>query len=491
MGDYHKVSTTYREYFTYATTGLVDADFTKQLDKNGSAGSTTGITVSEVGSTQSYCITVNSATGFVNATGDYHLTVYRTATPTDRWEQVIHVTVDGTGAGTTGLTGFTSTAGDGRVIDSGSSPLQNAQIIITRPSGGGYYTSLLTDSLGEWGPVYFDADGTWPFTVQLAGYSLGSGTITVSSGIPTGPGADITLTAVSSTSSLTLSYLMAYARRMYRDRVGSKVDAELVQVVNDALAMLATEAQWTWFETVGRVNILASYSTGSVTCTAGSATVSLSGGTFPTTTMGITGPAELYINSMYHRVLSIDSSTSLTLVNAWGESTFTGSYTLAQVEYTLPTDLAKINKITATNQWIWGPNPTSRYMLEEARLLWTPAAVSPPRMWAIEKNRLVIWPPSPDNRMANLLYLRKPVKLVGPTDVADWDPLLEDVLLRCIDYQVACRGDCVAGDKGETYKSYREALTRGVGQDRTATTRRFGIQTGIIDDLRYPGNTIM
>lgn len=486
---YHKVSTTFYDYFVYTTTGLTGADFTIQVDRNGVAGSTTGITIAEIGSTKSYGITVNSATGFVGAVGTYNLQIYRTVTPTDLWFNVVRVTADGTGAGSTGLTGFTSTSGDGRVVDSGTTPLVNAKVIITRPSGGGLYTSALTNSAGNWGPVYFDVDGVWSFTVQLAGYSVGSGTINVSSGIPTGPGVDITLSAVSSASSLTLSYLAAYARQQFRDRTGSSTDTKLTQSVNDALMMLASEHEWPWYQTVGRFNILSAYTTGTVAITNGSTAVALTGGTFPANVVASVGPVELYINNMYHR-LSAVTSTTATLVNAWQETSYSGVYVLAQIEYALPTDCRQVSKVTATNQWIWGPNPTSRFNLEEARAAWMASATSPPNMWAIERDRIVIWPPSSENKMANLLYLRKPAELVGPTDVADWDSNLRELLFRAIDYQVACRGDCVAGDKGETYKSYRESLSRCVNQDRTATTRRVGLRVGMVDELRYPGNTI-
>jgi hypothetical protein len=418
------------------------------------------------------------------------LQIWRTALPTDSWTMVYRVTADGTGDGGTGTSGFTGASSNGRITDTGSTPLANAQITITRPSGGGYYTSTLTRSDGNWGPIYFDADGSWPFTVQLSGYSAGSGTITVSSGIPTGPGADVQLTAVASTSGLTLSALLAYALRMFRDRTGSKADAELTQAVNDALMMLATEHEWPWYQTVGRINVYAAYTTGTIAMTNGSTAVTLTGGTFPFATVGVTGPAEIYVNGMYHRLASITDGTNAVMVNAWKEANYSGIYSLAQIEYTLPTDLRQLSKVTSTNQWIWGPNPVSRFTVEEARQTWSPTATSPPRMWAIERDRIVIWPPSNVDKMANLLYLRKPADLVGSTDAADWDPNLKELLYRALDYQVACRGDCVAGDKADTFRAYRESIARNVAQDRTGTSMRMGLAGGVIDELRYPGNTI-
>lgn len=477
----HRVSTTYATYFDYATASLAQSDFTIEVDKDGVNAATTGITITYIAGRR-YYVTVNGSTGFAAATGVYKLTIYKTATPNDRWQDIIRVTTDGSLSGTVGTNAFTSTTGDGRVTD-GSSALANARVYINRP-GGTYYTSLLTNSLGNWGPVYFDADGTWTLSVQIAGYTIGTGTITVSSGLPTGPGVDIALSANTSTT-LTASSLVAYARRMYRDRTGAKADAELYQIVNEALMMMATTHDWPWYETVGRVNLKAAYSTGTVTLVNGDATAVLASGTWPSW-IGTTGPAELYINGLYHRVLSRTSDTDIEMVNAWGEASAAGvSYTIAQVEYTLPSDLMKLGTPTAANDWIWGPDPVSRFTIEEARRCWSiGSSTSTPRLWAIERDRLVLWPWPGADKMMNILYYRRPTELVNGTDTVDWDTNLIELLHRAIDYQVSCRGDCVAGDKTATYNSFKESMTRNIGQDRTATTRRPGFQNSYYDDLR-------
>lgn len=489
MGDYFfKVGTTLYDAFDYSVSGLSTGSFTIQVDKNGAVGSTTGITIAQVGSTQAYIVTVSGTTGFVNAAGTYHLTIAHTAQPLNRWETNVRVTTDGLPTGSTGTANFTASSGQGRITD-GTNPLSGVSVRFTRPSGGGFYTSVTTTA-GLWGPVYFDADGVWPFTAQIAGYSAGSGVVTVTAGVATGPVTDIALTAMSS-SGITLSQLTAYARRMYRDRTGSKAEAELTQIVNDALMMLSTEHEWPWFQTVGRVNIRAAYSVGSIAITNGSTAVVLTGGTFPFATVGVDGPAEIYINGMYHRLASITDGTNAVLVNTWQEANYSGSYTLAQIEYTLPSDLMRLSKITATNEWVWGPDPISRFSLEEARQRYSLGASAPPRMWAIERDRIVIWPAPGTDRMCNILYIRRPAELVSPGDTADWDFNLQELLRRAIDYQVACRGDCVAGDKAETFRVYRESISRNISQDRTATTWRPGLVSNGYDDLRIPGVTIL
>lgn len=486
---YAKVGTIYYDYFVYSTTGLTQSDFTIQVDKNGVAGSTTGVTIAEIGSTRSYVVTVDPTSGFVSATGTYNLQIYRTSVPNDRWNIVVRVTNDGSAGGSTGITGFTSSTNNGRITD-GTNPLQYASIVILRPSGGGYYTSLVSDATGNWGPVYFDTDGVFTFTAQVSGYSVGSGSITVTSGVPSGPGTDIELTVTSASSGVTLSALKAYARRMYRDRTGSKADAELVQAVNEALMMVSTSKDWTWYETIGNLTFRAVYTTGTVAISNGSTTVTLTGGTFPYTTVGVDGVADIYINGMPHRLASITNGTTAVLAYAWQETSYNGTYSLAQTEYTLPSDLVKLSRITSVSTWVWGPEPVSRYDLEIARQQWRLSSTQPPRMWAIERDRLCIWPAPSADQMVNLLYLRRPADLSGPTDVADWDPNLTELLHRAIDYQVACRGDCVAGDKAATLQSYKESMARNIDQGRKPTVWTPGVSRDASSDFRY-GATIV
>lgn len=482
-GVYVKVGTTIIDYFDYSTGSLSDGDFTKEVDKNGVAGSTTGITISYIGGRR-YAVSISGTTGFQSAVGSYNLTIYRTSTPDDRWQTIFRVTNDGTASGSTGAASFTATVGNGRITD-GATALAGATVYINRPSGGGLYAAITTDASGLWGPVYFDGNGTWSVTVQKSGYTVGGGSIVVSGATATGPGADIALSAAAS-SGTTLSALLAYARRMYRDRTSTKTDTELTQAINEALLWISSEHLWPWYHTLGRIDIKAVYTTGTVALTSGSAVCTLSGGVFPSWS----ADADIYINGMYHPVLSRDSDTQITLVNAWAEASASFSYQLAQTEYDLPTDCMRLDKITSTTEWVWGPDPVARYTLEEARSRWRITAQQPPRLWSIIRNQVVVWPMPSTDKMINLLYFRRPTDLISPTDDADWDPNLISLLHRAIDYQVAIRGDCVAGSKDECYKVLREDLARAISQDRTAPTRRPGLATSGYDGDRIFGATI-
>ena len=77
-----------------------------------------------------------------------------------------------------------------------------------------------------------------------------------------------------------------------------------------------------------------------------------------------------------------------------------------------------------------------------------------------------------------------------PTDVVDWDPNLLEVLRRGIDYMVACRGDCVAGDRDTTFQAYKEAKARAILADRTTSDIKVGLARAPYDPVLFPGQMI-
>jgi hypothetical protein len=475
-GPYHKVGTTFRTSFVYldntgtAVTGLTSGSFTIELAKDGTGNqSTTGITLAEIDATHNageYSITVSGTTGFASATGEYELVTYRTATPSDRWSISVRVTSDGTGTGTWGVVAFTAVASNGRVM-SGGTPLSGATVRVV-DSSGNLYAQALTDASGLWGTIYFNANGTYTAFVQKSSYTTTSGTITVTGlTTATGPGTDLSITASAASSSITAGTLWSYARRQYGDRTGSKADTEIQQAVDDAIWMLCNRRSWPWLHTAGRVNLNAAYNTGSIAVTNGSAVVTLTAGTWPTWAAS----GELYVQGLPQPILSRDSGTQLTLVNAWGEATASGLvFIIAQHSYSLPGDCQRIEEIMGGNTWPWGPDPVSAATLEVQRTL-IQSGLTYPALFAIRKDQLLVWPFPSANKMVNLTYFRRPASLVNSSDVMDFDPLLLELVRRAIDYQVSIRGDCVAGTRQECLKAFEDTYASAAPMDRTSETR--------------------
>lgn len=475
--EHHKVGTTLRDYFLYlsptagtAVTGLVQADFTIKLAKNGTGNqASTGITITEVDSTNNpglYEVEVSGATGFVSATGHYELTIYRTADGLDDGvSRTWVVTSDGTGAGSWGDASFTSSDGDGRVTD-GTDAIEGATVRIV-DANGNLYVQTTTDASGDYGPIYFETAGTYTVYVQKANYTTDSDTITVSGSTATGPGANIALTAASNTSGILASSLWAYALRMYGDHQGAKADTEKMEIVNDALSWLTNEDDWPYMHRFGVIDFNAAYTTGTIAITSGTATVTLTGGTWPTWAAS----GDIYLNGQSYRVSTRTSATVLTLAETFnGDDVSGSSYTLAQHRYALPSDLLRIDQIYQGNTWPWGDGAVSPGQLElirNAYLTGQQAASA----WCIRKNFIEVWPYPTAKRRVNLLYWARPAELNDAADEADWDAQHLMLLRRAIDYQVALRGDCVAGSAKQCLENLQAAMAIARPRDKTQRSR--------------------
>jgi len=475
--EYFKVAQTINDAFTYRSaganvTGLTQASFTIRLSKDGVGNqSTTGITIAEVSAANNpglYSVTASGSTGFPASTGSYDLVIFRASAPDDYWTSTFRITSDGTGAGTWGSAVFTATASNGRIFD-GAAALAGATVRILNSSSV-ILAQTVSDSSGLWGPIYFPADGTYTISASKSSYTIATGSITVSSSIATGPAADITLTAVSATSGFLASNLWAYAGRMMRDRNGTKADQEKRESVDDALEMISLDKRWPKYHTLGEVKLNAAYATGTVAVTNASATVTLTGGTFPSWA----ALAALYVNGQSYRISTRDSNTQLTLATTWNQATAAAAtFSLAQHAYTLPSDLQRIDQILFDRSWVWGDTPMSNAFLQVLRA-GIQMGQTRARGWAIANDQIWFWPWPTEAITVNVLYYRRPAKLVTGTDIADWDSMHEVLLRRAIDYQVSLRGESVAGSSEKTKEAYVSALDSAFAADKTPVSRELG-----------------
>lgn len=484
--EYYKVATSIKDSFVYLSggtpvTGKVQADFTRELSKNGVGNqSVTGITITEedsVNNAGKYDVDISGATGFVAGTGTFDLVIYLTATPADRWTMTYIVTSDGTGAGTWGDASFEPTAADGRVVVAGL-PLADATVRIT-DSNDTILVQHTTDTNGLYSRTYFSANGTYTIHVQKSGYTVATASITVSGATATGPGSDITLTALSTSSGLLVSTLMGYTRRVMMDYDGSKADAIILEVINDAAEYLSMTKQWPYYHTRGVIDLQPTYSTGSVSITNGSPILTLTSGTWPTwAALG-----EVFIDSTWVEVLTRDSATQLTLVENWGQDDVSaGSYTIAQMRYALPDDCARTNDLLLGKNWPYPPTPVSAAWLEMVKDAYQPSGTTP-AYWAVEKNYILIMPPALERQRVNFLYFRKPVTVTA-SDTLDFDATQLMLLRRCIDYHAAMRGPCTAGSLADCKNALDEALSLAYSWDKTTSDMGLSLAMPTTDWLR-------
>ncbi len=463
------ISWVYPNNATTMTTGKISTDFILDIVKNGTGNqATTGCTFSEISSSTDpgqYQYSCSGSTSFVSATGVYEAVVRDAADFTKLWGGQIVVTSDGTGAGTWGDAVFTATASDGRVM-AGGLPVDAATIYIV-DSLGVLYLQTSTDSSGLWGPVYFNANGTYTVYAQKSGYTTASGTIVVSGSTATGPGADLTITSSSTAGTLLASTFLGFIKRANQDRSSSLADTEALEILNDAVDMIAMERQWDYYHTRGAIQTREPYETGTIALVNGATTCVLTGGTFPTwATSG-----EIFVDGTWLTIDTRTDATNLVLSDPWGNDTYSGSYSLVQFRYALPVDCIRISDTMFGNQWPFIGKPTSAAFIESLKDAWQ-STNSQPFMWAIEGAFMCFWPVPEEFRNVNLLYFRRPTPVTTGADTIDWDSQHPFLLRRAIEYIVAMRRKADSDEKLKAINAaksiYDDALNKALPWDKTA-----------------------
>jgi hypothetical protein len=285
---------------------------------------------------------------------------------------------------------------------------------------------------------------------------------------------------------LTFDVLQAYARRQFTDRVGTKADTEIEQSINDALAMIAKERRWPWFLTPGAISTKATYSTGTITCTLDSTSVTLSGGTFPTWAAS----GELSVNGQWYTISTRNSGTTITLAQAYPHATGTfaaNNWRVYQDAYTLPTDCMNFHRPLYGKTASWRPSATSYESFLELKTDWLMSQQGASH-YCVRKNTIMLTPAPTEQRVLNFCYYRKPAVISASGETADWDAMHVDVLFRAIDHQLSLRGPCQAGNPGQTMAAYKQAVALAVANDKQDTEREspMGTTLGRYTDFLPP-----
>jgi hypothetical protein len=477
-----------------ATTGVTGqaANLELTLMRSGAGIATTGVTFTEVLNTTTgltlYHVSASATTSFAATTGEVSAVVQWTSDRNYTFSKTYRLTSDGLPSGSAGTASFTATANDGRVTD-GTTPLEGATIFFRTPGSLAPYITLTTDSSGLWGPIFFPSNGTWPFFIQLAGYSEQSSSILVSGSTATGPAADIALTAIGSASGLLLSSLKTYARFQVRGNVGTAADAMIVSAINDALGELSRAFRWSWLKTDGGIISREPFTDGTITLTEGDATVTLAGGTWPT--YAATG--QLLIGGIYYKVASRTNGTVIELEDEYAGTTESGvGYTMYFDEYDLPSDCMIFGKMFPCMGFGWKPDPISFESLREYQASNNFNAPNPGFI-AIQNGKMILWPAPSTTRNYPCIYYRRPATLVNNTDEADWDPLQLTVLQRAIDVQLAIRWTTILhGDVATCQKNYEKCLSLAINNERENAQRAGTGQAPrrvTVADMTIPGGS--
>jgi hypothetical protein len=478
MSDYYKVGISQTLYIYHQNsstgapiTGAVAGDFTIQLVKNGTGNqSTTGIVgPTEVDASNNpgvYKIVCSGTTSFLSVTGTYELKVYLTANSAYVWNESFIVNNTGTGAGTLGTVSFTAVASNGRVVVGGVA-LAGATVLVLTPAGA-IYTSTVSDASGLWGPIYFDTDGTYPVYVFKTGYSTTNSTIVISgtATIATGPGADMSIALVSAASTILVSTLQSFVRRIMLDASGTKSDTIILEIINEAAERIFMETQSPYWQKVGAIDLLAPYSTGTLTLTNASATVTFSGSSIPS---WVDAGCDIFIPSLgsWYRISTNDSSSQVTIAYTYNGTTTAGlAFSISKVRYQLPVGCARTNDLMFGTLWPYITRMTSAAKLEMLKDTWQSTnAVA--MVWAIEKDYICVWPPPSQAQHVNFLYFGKPAQVTTGSDTLDF-PAEQVLWLRAaLVLGAAERGSTVIGTVEAARTSYKEAKAIALQWDKT------------------------
>ena len=466
---YLQRSVAFSDSFTYQLpagtfqTGKIQANFTIRLSKDGTGNqSTAGIAITEVDAVNNpgdYRVSVTAA-AFVAANGFYHLIIFDTASPIYSWDSEFGVT-------DTGLPGpeanvfFTSTAANGRIVDSGGAPVQGATVFVRNAAT--VLWALTTDAAGNY---TFSADaGVYTLYVQKTGYIQASTTVTFTTTVATGPGIDVTLTSMSTGGTVYASELWTYSRQQSFDQLGASSDLKIKRAVNRALDMVAKERTFNWWLQRAFMSINGALPF-TITLTKGSAAVIITTAT-PT---WATTPARFNVNSQIVDILSRTDSTHVTLTAVWNGATGNYAATLFQDTYALPDNMFQFGRILPGQKWGWGGDPVSAEIIWERQNL---AAYQQqgPGAFAIYNGKMLFGPyPSVDQTYL-YTYHRRPTPMTATSDIADFDASQIEITHRAIDYQTAMEfGKVVAGDAPACLRAYKDALARMVTTDRTPSS---------------------
>lgn len=272
----------------------------------------------------------------------------------------------------------------------------------------------------------------------------------------------------------TVSELLEYVRRRTNDSTWTKDVAVQRDIIRQALKRLCRARHWSFFRIRESINLTAPYTTGTVSLTDGSITVTGSGTTFESAMVGKF--FQLDGDQVAYKIAAVNSGTEIELdaqyVNAGGDNVTASAYQIIYPDYTLTNDVAKIVAIvhqelqvdlalTSADQmdtWIRSQNYTG-----------TPLYFCPITNDAnSQKVRLF---PAPDRQYPLVvIYDRKPAdpSTVDDTAEVDW-PANEDVLEAACFYE-ACRSPMFPQTNkmfNVARAEYEETLALASNEDRT------------------------
>lgn len=207
--------------------------------------------------------------------------------------------------------------------------------------------------------------------------------------------------------------------RMVGGRASPETVIDIRQAIRQALRTVSASHNWPYYHDYLHLTTNATYTTGMITYTASNRTAILAGGTYPTwANQGV-----LIVDGKHARIVTRNSGTSVVLDSDDAPSSnYTGSYTLYQYQFTLPTNdnIYRVGKLQVDqSNWIEYIPPA--FFETEARYRYMTTG-GRPRWFTISRDRLntgqkvlSLWPYPTTELRIRMGYIRH------PRDILVWD----------------------------------------------------------------------
>lgn len=264
---------------------------------------------------------------------------------------------------------------------------------------------------------------------------------------------------------------------------------------------IASRYQWPWLMTNTFVQTVADYTTGTITGSAGSTSLTGSGTTWTSSNPNMTNayiqPAN---DTNWYQVSAVGSTTSITLTNALTQAISAGTYTLRTTYYDLPANCWKVFDVRQTNTPLklnrlgiytldqYQPdinttsNPTGYFLFGEDPAIASTAA----------KQNLIGFFPCPDTKYnIQIRYYLNLTDLSGDTDIPLIPVSYTNVLLDGMEWL----GNKFLNDPGEANcKTMYEAGIQKMIESESAHDDYFPVlqssdaQADVTRFLPFPGN---
>jgi hypothetical protein len=211
--------------------------------------------------------------------------------------------------------------------------------------------------------------------------------------------------------------------------------AEVKGFINERYVRVCKAQKWWWLRKKDNIVTLNKYTTGTITATSASTTITGSGTTFTSGMVNRKFKAKAY-DEIYD-IASFVSSTELTLADAYtGDTNTGGNYTVYQDVYDLPSDCEEIAEIW-TDHDVRPMRKMGPREFREQQVMY-PTVEGWPQAYTVlgfddatplstSTRKIEIWPRPDKDYTMRLVYIRKPVMLDATTS----EPLIP-VLSRAV-----------------------------------------------------------